>query len=915
VTNAEAQAREQAIDQTLAGGALGQAEREAMSYLAGAGPAHADHDPARAPWFRAAYLAAQVSLAAGRLAQAGERLSPCLAVAERLPGELAARVRLLAAEVLARLHRGPEARPLLERVPSSLLAAHPVLHLRALRVRLWLGELAAIEGQLSACGAALESGGDRPNFALLLCEEGCARESAGDLDAAERCWLRAESLSRSDAGPVRAAVLVQLGRLDHLRGRLPSALGRYDEALSAAGDGPHALEVRLRRLLVLLDAGQGQQTRLLAQELLAGPPQQPPEEVRPLAALVRALLHGEAPPGANDEQRAYAAAARGDGAAARQLYLGALASERSPERQARLTLALGLLALGQAGRADADSWLRGAEALARERDLPDVLWRALEGRGQLAAELDGDEAGAERLWGEAVVVREAQAQEFAHGSDAVQYRRHSDVLRRLLHAACRRADPARVFDFQELDRGRLLLDLYRGVGRPELRDFFARPEITDLEARLAACEKELGTVPPGTEGRERRQAVLRRREEVRGRLDHLHLEFLCTRTRRAGSALPALPTLAELQRHLPPGALYVAPALLDDELYLLTAARDGSARVIRAPGSAAALPEALTALRGCLDEQLARYRAGLSTGGPHRDELDERLAELGRGPLGQALSQALAGCPSPRRLLWVPEGALHGLPLSALRLGNRYLIEDIEVAGTFSGALAVHQSLTRRRVRGTLRPALVVTAAADVLPQAAAEGAGVAATFLWSRVLHGRAATRAALRRGMARARVVHFACHANFDNEHPLAAHVALPSGEPLRALDWLGEPVDGLPLVTLSACRSAEVAPLLGREVFGLVTGLLGGGVRAVLAGLWPVADREATPLMWRFYRHRLTADLAAALARAQREALSDPASSPLFWSAFALFGDPSALPAPGPFRRWLARRLQVRHARHFP
>ena len=43
-----------------------------------------------------------------------------------------------------------------------------------------------------------------------------------------------------------------------------------------------------------------------------------------------------------------------------------------------------------------------------------------------------------------------------------------------------------------------------------------------------------------------------------------------------------------------------------------------------------------------------------------------------------------------------------------------------------------------------------------------------------------------------------------------------------------------------------------LLGREVFGLVTGVLGGGVRAVLAGLCPVAAQEVTPLMWHFYRH---------------------------------------------------------------
>jgi hypothetical protein len=135
------------------------------------------------------------------------------------------------------------------------------------------------------------------------------------------------------------------------------------------------------------------------------------------------------------------------------------------------------------------------------------------------------------------------------------------------------------------------------------------------------------------------------------------------------------------------------------------------------------------------------------------------------------------------------------------------------------------------------------------------------------------------------------------------------------LRALEWLEESVDGLPLVTLSACRSAEVAALLGHEVFGLVTGLLGGGVRAVLAGLWPVADREILPLMWRFYNSRLTCDLATALAQAQRETLTASDASPLFWAAFALFGDPAALPAPGICWSGPARLWQRWHARRFP
>jgi CHAT domain-containing protein len=125
----------------------------------------------------------------------------------------------------------------------------------------------------------------------------------------------------------------------------------------------------------------------------------------------------------------------------------------------------------------------------------------------------------------------------------------------------------------------------------------------------------------------------------------------------------------------------------------------------------------------------------------------------------------------------------------------------------------------------------------------------------------------------------------------------------------------VAGLPLLALSACRSAEVAPLLGQEVFGLVTGLLGAGVRAVLAGLWPVADRETVLLMWRLYHQRLTHDLAGALARAQREELARPHASPLFWAAFALHGDAAALPAPGWLGRWLGGRRGRWHAGRFP
>jgi CHAT domain-containing protein len=636
------------------------------------------------------------------------------------------------------------------------------------------------------------------------------------------------------------------------------------------------------------------------------------EEVRPLASMVRALLH---PGGSSRETRAFEAARRGEWEEARALYREELSEAAGPVRQARLGLALGMLALAAGDVSEARRRLDRAVDEARRLGLPEVLWRALAARGQLAAEADADDEGARRLYEEAVLVSEKQARALAHRTDALSHGlRRGDVLRRLVQAACRRGDAAAVFRYQELERGRLLLELWRAAppgepgrvsaGRIRLGD---HPALVRVERELHHLEEQIAShTAPADDLPARRAALLLERDRL---LD----EHLRDRSRATAARLPVLPELAELERTIPAGTLYVAPVLAGEDLYLLVCGAGRPARLVQAPGGVAELTGQVEALRRCLDGQLERYRQGLPLGRPERAALDARLDELGQGPLGAALWQVLDE-PGLVRLVWVPDGVLHGLPVHALRRGGRYLVERHEVAFTFGGALLFHHLSRPARPR-TFGPAVVLSESPAVLPGAAREAEGVAATFWRARHLTGQAASRAGLRRHLGTARAVHLACHAYFDPEHPLSAHVGLPSGESWRALDWLDEPLDGLPLATLSACRSAEVGPLAGREVFGLVSGLLGSGVRAVVAGLWPVADREAGPFMWRFYRHRLTSDLPAALAAAQRDALASPDGSPLFWAAFAFFGDPAALPAPRGLARWLARRRQARHARRFP
>jgi CHAT domain-containing protein len=736
---------------------------------------------------------AQVSLAAGRLDEAGTRLWALLPLRDDLPAELACRLWLMFAELHARLDRAALARGYViqaQALPEAL-GANPLLKLHELRIRLWLGQAESMTEELSVCDRALEQRGELANRTLLLCEEARAWDRMGRLDRAEACWVRAEEHSRPLEGDsARADVLLQLGRLDHLCGQLQAALNRYDAARACAVSGPRWQEAQLRRMLVLLELGQREQA------LPATGIEQLAEAVRPIARMVQILLAEVRQDAVGDEaERACA------------LYRQALEETSGPARQARLRLALGMLARAVGDVGEARRWLDRADHLAEKENLPEVRCRTLQARGELLAER-GEDQQARELFEQAVLLSESQANTISGGL------RRNEVLPLLLRAACRRGDPAAVFDYQERERG---WRLSRAVD------------------------------------------------------------------------------MAELEKALRPGTVYLSPSIFDDEFYLLVVRAGRPVQVVRGHGSALQLAERVERFRGCLDEQADRAT------------LDACLEELADTCLGNTLEQVLA---AGERILWVPEDVLHGVPLHALRRDGRYLIETHEIVYSPGGSLLVHHARTPARQRMVPR-ALVLCES----PAGTQEGEGVVGSFWRGAVLHGEQASRSRLHRHLAGVSVLHLACPAYDDARQPLSAFIRLPSGETWRAPEWAEEPLDGLPLVTLCACGSAEPAALSGREAVSLVTGFLACGVRCVLAGLWPTIGQETRSLMWRFYRARMTASLPAALAQAQRETLRQPDSSPLFWAAFALFGDPEALPGPGPWFRWLARWRQARHARRFP
>lgn len=319
-------------------------------------------------------------------------------------------------------------------------------------------------------------------------------------------------------------------------------------------------------------------------------------------------------------------------------------------------------------------------------------------------------------------------------------------------------------------------------------------------------------------------------------------------------------------------------------------------------------------------------------------ELSTVEAGAAASPTAEALSRKLLGpvwgeTAQVRRLIVVPDGALHVLPFAALPVpepgrpwedpaGLRDLVERQEVVYLPS---ATTLALQRQRLAGRLPaprlaavfadpvfssrdPRLGSSARADGpppvferLPSSRREAETIAALVpagqVWSAL--DLAASREAVVSGELRSyRFIHLATHAVADTRNPDL------SGLVLSLVDAAGRPQEGFlgvadlyeldlaaDLVVLSGCRTGLGREIRGEGLMGLTRGFLHAGVPRVVGSLWPVQDRASAELMSRFYKGLWQGGLppAAALREAQLSLRDDRRyRDPYSWAAFVLQGD---------------------------
>jgi CHAT domain-containing protein len=300
--------------------------------------------------------------------------------------------------------------------------------------------------------------------------------------------------------------------------------------------------------------------------------------------------------------------------------------------------------------------------------------------------------------------------------------------------------------------------------------------------------------------------------------------------------------------------------------------------------------------------------------------VSEKEALMAAKDLGRMLLGPVVGRLENKRLVIVPDGALHYVPFGALledtsqtRLRSGYpgsaprLFEKHEVLSLPS--VSVMAALReRKKGQAQFRGDLVLFAAPifqegyDDLPNTRTEARAIRKLIPpGTRFVEklGYEATKEAAMSGLLRGfNTVHFATHGTIDTEHPELTAIVLtqvnrqgvPQDGYLRVHDiWaLNIPAD---LVVLSACKTALGKEMRAEGLVGLTQSFFHAGSSSVLVSLWNVDDKSTPEFMAIFYRglyveHRSPAE---ALRAAQSWMSKHPRwHSPYYWAGFVLQGE---------------------------
>ncbi len=253
------------------------------------------------------------------------------------------------------------------------------------------------------------------------------------------------------------------------------------------------------------------------------------------------------------------------------------------------------------------------------------------------------------------------------------------------------------------------------------------------------------------------------------------------------------------------------------------------------------------------------------------------------GWLLRPVARALGALPA--RLVVVPAGPLHVLPMAALHDGKDYVVARTTISHLSSLNDLRRPAQKAGEPRAPRRVSFGWAGSGQrPLRFAVREAGALQRTFPDAVVAEGAAATRERFRTEAATADLLHVATHARYDQLAPLRSSLALADGE-LELLAVLGLELRAS-LVILSACETGGGHMDGAAGVVGFHRAFLAAGAQRVVSSLWRVSDLGAALLIKRLFRQLRRHGPAEALRQAQQQ-LRRRYPHPAFWAGFRMDG----------------------------
>lgn len=243
-------------------------------------------------------------------------------------------------------------------------------------------------------------------------------------------------------------------------------------------------------------------------------------------------------------------------------------------------------------------------------------------------------------------------------------------------------------------------------------------------------------------------------------------------------------------------------------------------------------------------------------------------------------------------LVFVLDGPLRNISMSALYDGKQYLVEKYNVALTPGLQLFKPKPLAQIPLKALTAGLTESRHNFEALEFVKLELAQIESQIPTEELLNQEFTSKTlASKVKSSPFPMVHIATHGQFSSQSEKTFILAWDNPITVNDLDDLLQKreessLDRLELLVLSACETADGDK---HAALGLAGVALRAGARSTLASLWLVDDESTALLMGQFYQELKTGlTKAEALRRAQLTLLQGKYNHPRFWSAFVLLGN---------------------------